>query len=210
MSSFQLLCEQLGIPLAEDNTIGPSTQITILGLEIDTDLMLVKIPENKLLKLKRLFLIFIGKKRMSLKDLESLTGLLAFCSMAIVSARVLSRRFYDFIAWAKGGKPYYTIRLNQEVNADAQVWIEFLEKFNGICYIPEMFSTSSDALELYTDSTGNSLLGCGAYFNGHWVQFQWPKNWAELDILADITCLELVPIVLAFYIWGPNFRNKKY
>ena len=90
------------------------------------------------------------------------------------------------------------------------MWIEFLEKFNGTClYIPEMFWTTSDALELYTDSTGNSLLGCGAYFNGHWVQCQWPKNWAELDILADITCLELVPIVLAFYIWGPNFRNKK-
>lgn len=123
MSSFQFLCEQLGIPLAEDNTIGPTTQITFLGLKIDTNLMLVKIPENKLLKLKILFLIFIGKKRMSLKDLESLTGLLAFCTMAIVSARVLSRRFYDLIAWAKVGKPYYTIRLNQEVNADAQVWI---------------------------------------------------------------------------------------
>ena len=72
-----------------------------------------------------------------------------------------------------------------------------------------MFWTTSDALDLYTDSTGNSMLGCGAYFNGHWVQFQLPKNWAELDILADITCLGLVPIVLAFYIWGPNFRNKK-
>ena len=72
-----------------------------------------------------------------------------------------------------------------------------------------MFWTTSDACDLYTDSTGNSMLGCGAYFNGHWVQFQLPKNWAELDILADITCLGLVPIVLAFYIWGPNFRNKK-
>ena len=69
--------------------------------------------------------------------------------------------------------------------------------------------TTSDAWELYTDSTGNSMLGCGAYFNGHWVKFQWPKNWAELDMLADITCLELVPIVLAIYIRGPYFRNKQ-
>ena len=60
MSSFQLLCEQLGIPLAEEKTIGPTTQINFLGLEIYTNLMLVKIPEGKLLKLKRLLLIFIG------------------------------------------------------------------------------------------------------------------------------------------------------
>ena len=60
MSSFQLLCEQLGIPLAEEKTIGPTTQINFLGLEIYTNLMLVKIPEGKLLKLKRLHLIFIG------------------------------------------------------------------------------------------------------------------------------------------------------
>ena len=60
MSSFQLLCEQLGIPLAKEKTIGPTTQINFLGLEIYTNLMLVKIPEGKLLKLKRLLLIFIG------------------------------------------------------------------------------------------------------------------------------------------------------
>ena len=54
MSSFQLLCEQLGIPLAKEKTIGPTTQINFLGLEIYTNLMLVKIPEGKLLKLKRL------------------------------------------------------------------------------------------------------------------------------------------------------------
>lgn len=104
-----------------------------------------------------------------------------------MSASAFSRRCYDLIAWAKGRKSYYAIRLNPEIKADAQVWIEFLEKFNGTCYIPEMFWTTSDALELYTESTGNSMLGCGAYFNGHWVQFQWPKNWTELDILADIT-----------------------
>lgn len=51
MSSFQLLCEQLRIPFAEDNTIGPTTQITFLGLKIDTKPMLVKIPITQIKKI---------------------------------------------------------------------------------------------------------------------------------------------------------------
>jgi len=62
---------------------------------------------------------------------------------------------------------------------------------------------------LYTDSTGNALFGCGAYFQGHWVQSHWPSSWPNTDILFDITCLELISVVLAFIIWGSEVKNKK-
>lgn len=62
---------------------------------------------------------------------------------------------------------------------------------------------------MYTDSTGNALFGCGAYFKGHWVQYHWPCSWANIDILFDITCLVLSPVFLAFMIWGSEVKNKK-
>jgi hypothetical protein len=52
----------LEILLAEDKTKGPTTTIIFLGLEIDTVLMLVRIPEDKLIKLKESLLLFISKK----------------------------------------------------------------------------------------------------------------------------------------------------
>ena len=107
MSAFQKLCVQLEILLTEDKTKGPTTTIIFLGLEIDTVLMLVRIPEDKLIKLKESLLLFISKKRIALKELESLTGLMAFCSRVIVSARAFIRRFYDLIASVRNGKPYY-------------------------------------------------------------------------------------------------------
>ncbi|XP_071160936.1 uncharacterized protein [Mytilus edulis] len=146
---------------------------------------------------------------MALKELESITGLMAFCSRAIISARAFIRRFYDLIASVKNGKPYYTVRLNSEVKADARVWLNFLDQFNGQCYFPDRFWSTNESLELFTDSAGNVLLGCGAYFQGHWVQYQWPSSWADTSILLGITGLELIPIVLSFMIWGPSFRNKK-
>ena len=48
------------------------------------------------------------------------------------------------------GKQYYTVRLNQEVKSGAWVWIEFLAKFNGQCYIPEQCWSTNE------DSSGNA------------------------------------------------------
>lgn len=118
------------------------------------------------------------------------------------------RRFYDLIASVKIKKPYYYIRVNKEVKADAQVWLTFLCKFNGECYLSEKFWLSSDKLELYTDASGNASLGCAAFFNGFWVQIRWPKTWAEKGCLAELSFLELVPVLLALITWKSSFVNK--
>jgi hypothetical protein len=209
METFVEVCKELGVPLAEDKTIGPTTQIRFLGMEIDTFLMVVRIPQDKLERLKLMLLSIISKKRIALKELVSVTRIMAFCSTAISSSRAFIRRFYDLIASVKNGNPYYSVCLNREVKEDAMVWLEFLEKINGECYIPERYWITNEALELFTDSTGNALLGCGAYLSGHWVQYRWPSSWENTEILTDITFLELVPIVLSLIIWGPEFKNKK-
>jgi hypothetical protein len=30
-----------------------------------------------------------------------------------------------------------------------------------------------------------------------WVQFQWPKDWANMEFMIDLSFLELIPIMLA-------------
>lgn len=95
------------------------------------------------------------------------------------------------------------------MKADALVWYEFLVKFNGECYLPETLWMDNDRIELFTDSSGNSSLGCGAYFSGHWVQFKWLSSWVKKDFMSDISFLELVPILLAMLSWSDQFKNKK-
>ena len=41
------------------------------------------------------------------------------------------------------------------------------------------------------------------------AQANWPNEWAENGTLADITFLELFPVVVAISIWGLHLRNKK-
>ena len=125
------------VSIAENKTYGPTTCITFLGLDIDTLAMVVKIAEDKLLKLKLGVEILLEEKKVKLRELESITGLMAFCSRAIPSARAFTRRFYVLIASVKYKKPYYYIRINSEVKADALVWYEFFVKINGECSLPE-------------------------------------------------------------------------
>ena len=42
--------------------------------------------------------------------------------------------------------------------------------------------------------------GCGAFFEGRWLQLEWSKQWFIEHIMAK----ELLPIVLSCAVWGPT------
>ena len=51
MDVFSNVCNKLGIPIADEKTMGPCTNIEILGLTIDTDELFFKVPDDKIQKL---------------------------------------------------------------------------------------------------------------------------------------------------------------
>ena len=91
--------------------------------------------------------------------------------------------------------------MNHKAKADVALWLQFLEDFNGQCYFPDKYWVSNDVLQLFTESSGNPNLGCGAYFAEYWVQFQWPNHWGALPMIKKMALLELVPVVLALSVW---------
>lgn len=115
--------------------MGPTTVLDFLGFTINTLHMMVKIPQDKLARLRISLLDVLTKKKITLNNLESVTGLMLFCSKAIPSARAFIRRFYDLIALVNNKKPHFFVRINKEVKKDVQVWLNFLEHFNGNCFI---------------------------------------------------------------------------
>ena len=85
----------------------------------------------------------------------------------------------------------------------------FSQKITGVCYITENDWISNECFQLFSDSAGNADLGCAAFLAGKWVQYQWPKHWENQPIMRDITFLELVPLVLALFVWGSALSNTK-
>lgn len=207
MRGFQDLCEFIGVPLAQEKTMGPCTNIIFLGLEIDTSDMVVRIPPEKIQQLTALLTSSLIKKSLQLQEIQSIVGSLNFFSKGVPNARAFNRRFYD--ATCGITKPHYHIKLSSGIKEDIMMWLKFLQDFNGVRLIHESEWLSSDNIELYTDSSGNRELGCGAYCQGHWSYWSWPLGW-ESSIFKEMSFLELVPILLAMYLWGKKyFANKK-
>jgi hypothetical protein len=72
MNTFTEVCSQLGVPIAGDKTEGPSTRITYLGLLIDTEKMLIQIPDEKVQELFYFFNQASKRKKITLRQLQSL------------------------------------------------------------------------------------------------------------------------------------------
>ena len=207
MTEFVKLCEFIGVPLAHEKTVGPTTKLIFLGIEIDTTMMVIKIPNEKVEKLKALLQTLILKKSMKLKEMQSLVGSLNFFGKAVPNARAFNRRFYD--ATCGITKPHHHIKLTNEIKEDMKMWLEFLENFNGVRILHEQEWLANDVIDMYTDSSGNPNLGCGGYCDGRWFYWQWPKDWDE-SVFREMTFLELVPILIAVKIWGMEvLQNKK-
>ena len=109
--------------MAEEKTIGPTSVLTFLGLEINTNHMTVSIPQDKLQRLYDELSSLLACKKTTLKTLQSVTGLLNFCCRAIPAGRAFIRRFYD--AMTGLSKPHHHVRVNVEMKKDIKTWLMF-------------------------------------------------------------------------------------
>ena len=69
---------------------------------------------------------------MTLKELQSLCGLLNFTCQVVVPGRAFLRRLFDLTHNLQ--KPHHRIKLTRGCKDDLLVWKEFLEQFNGKCF----------------------------------------------------------------------------
>ncbi|XP_060067052.1 uncharacterized protein LOC132547301 [Ylistrum balloti] len=199
MQVFEQTCTEIGVPLAGEKTEGPVQILIFLGLEINTLEMSVKVPQAKLIEFKGTLESLYGRKKSRVKEIQSLTDLLNFCSLAIPSSRGFSRRFYYAIS--SMSNPRHHIRLNQELKEDIRVWLVFLDCFNGVTYIPNLEWSSNTKFQLFTDSARVAILGQGL------ISKDIGCTWMGTSVLRDITFLELVLVALAFHIWGTSMVN---
>ena len=68
------ICDELGFPVAAEKTEGPATTIVLLGIELDSEKLQLRLPERKLDKLRELVERWRKKKSCSRRELQSLAG----------------------------------------------------------------------------------------------------------------------------------------
>lgn len=173
--------------------------LIFLGIEIDTVEMIMKLPIEKIHEIRLKITEVMKLKKATLKQLQSLLGLLNFACRVIAPGRAFCRRLTD--ATIGLTKPHHHTRVTAEMKADLQVWLTFLQSFNGISVITEGTWVNNDTLQLFTDSAGGEAGGFGIFFAGKWAYAHWPSYWFAQGITRDMTFLELFPVQIALELW---------
>lgn len=138
MADFLEICSDLGVPLAKQKTIGPTTLLIYENLEIDTQNMTVKIPQEKRISLRSQMQSIAIQTKVTLKQLQELTSLLNFCVRAIPAGRAFLRRLYDASCGLK--KPHHRRRVNNE--RKEYIYIYILGYFSFIGSMEHFIQTS--------------------------------------------------------------------
>ena len=112
-----------------------------------------RLPQVKLHRCLNLLSAFLRRRKVTLQEIQSLTGLLNF--VWTVDAQI-----------GPSYKPNFFIRLSKEVKEDLLVWQSFLSGFNGRSFFLSDQLKNFHQLKLYTDASG--ALGYGAVFGRRW------------------------------------------
>ena len=95
---FTQVCKELGIPLATEKVEDPSTSLTFLGILIDTHLMEIRLPDDKLQRIHQELSRWLHRKVATKREILSLVGLLQHATKVVRSGRTFVARMYQTAA----------------------------------------------------------------------------------------------------------------
>ena len=190
----------LGLPLALEK-LEASPRVTFLGIEMDSIYMELRLPQKKISELKGLIRDWLGRRSCRKRELQSLVGKLQHACKVVKPGRSFLRRMFELLAGMH--KDHHHIRLNTSFRSDLVWWDTFLEAWNGKSFLRRPFDDAVGDVSLFSDASGS--FGCGAWWAHHWFQFEWPGSWGGRNIMLK----EILPVVLACAVWGPQWRGRK-
>ena len=202
LNAMLRICEYIGFHVNPEKVSAPTTVIEFLGLVIDSDLLEVRVSDERISSVISELLKFYNRRSCTKRELLSLVGKLIFVSMAVKSGRSFVRRIIDLSKRIR--HLHHKARLNKACRDDIKWWIMFLPHWNGVSLISDVSWTTNIDMELYTDA---SDLAAAGYFNGKWFIFQFQGPFRYLQ-KYNITFRELLAIVIALATWAHVYRGN--
>ena len=197
LQQFLSILQWLKVPVAEDKLEGPTTCLTFLGIELDSQLMIHRLPANKLQEIRGIIGEWLSKKACRKQELQSLVDKLQHACKVVPPGRSFLRRMFTLL---KGlPKKQQFVRLNKVFHSDLLWWHLFLDTWNGVSMLTVPLVVQEN---IFSDAAGS--FGCGACWCNHWFQLKWPED----NELHSIAVQELVPIVISCFLWGRQWQGQ--
>ena len=95
LTSFTVVCNSFGVPLALDKTDGPNTRMTFLGLVIDTMKQKIQVPSDKIATVMDKLDNALSKRKLTLRELQFFWGIFNFICKALHTGCAFLHRLFD-------------------------------------------------------------------------------------------------------------------
>ena len=213
IQQFLELCKKINLPVALEKTEVASTLMVFLGILLDGQRMLLSLPIEKQQKALNLLNDLTGKRKITVKQLQTLTGYLNFLTRAIFPGRTFTRRIYSkYTDRNRKLRQHHHVAIDSEFRFDCEMWRFFLLNFRNESVCHPMVDLSevvyAEQLQFTSDASAKSSLGMGATFSGHWLFVKWEENYIVLHD-PSIEYLELLGVSAAILTWGHLLQNKR-
>jgi hypothetical protein len=191
------LVRSLGFQISWNKVVGPTQNITFLGIVIDTRDCTLSLGEEKLRKIEQQLGDFSAKKRASKRQQQQLAGLLNWACQAVRGGKFFLRRILDCIKPLQ--QQHHKIKLSKEFYRDTQWWLAFLRHFNGVVYYG-----GGDVHHVHVDACNKA---CGVFWGGDWQYSVFHRDNPRASRL-HINYKEVCGAVLAVTRWAPCWTNS--
>ena len=206
VKTFLAICNKIRFPVSLEKTVWASHIMTFLGLLLNTITQTVSIPVEKIDRAKKLLTLLLGKKKVTVLEMQKMVGFLNFLCRAIIPGRASTRRFY--MEFSPEMKPHYHIRLTQELKDDMHMWLNFLNEPSIFCrpFLDFNDTMVADKINMYSDASG--VIGFGAFCENDWLAGLWNADFLN-RCKPSIEFLELFVLVAGVLCWIRRFKNRR-
>lgn len=200
--SLNQLFQSLNLEASPDKDCPPSTQMTFLGVLIDTHSMTMSVTPERLSELTTRCQEALSAKDLTQSDLKSLLGVMSFVTACVRPARIF---FNGLLNALRENSDSRNIRLTSDMITDLQWWCTFFPFFSGSSII-KSGPWLKDPIFLSTDACSS---GAGSFFNGSYFHRPFPGSIIS-RFGTDINTLKLFTVMVAFKIWGSSLSGQRF
>ena len=126
------LLEDLGLAESTKKAEAPTTCITYLGVEFDSQAMEMRVPPSKLQEIKSEIRLWLKRTTINKKELQSILGKLFWVSKVVKHSRVFLGRLLELLRSMTGLQDRKKVKILEETRKDILWWANFLEHYNGV------------------------------------------------------------------------------
>ena len=187
------LFEFLGLPMNPHKVQSPTTELTCMGIQINVVDGVAFVPQHKCTEILDACRLYLTKRRITRKQLQSLLGKLLYLHRCVRPARTFVNRLLNKLRQCRTAIP-----VCEDMKSDLLWFLQFMERFNG----RTIFNHQKERIDVHVDA---SLTGMGAIWQENVYAASRPMSHT---FLTNITQLEMANVLVALRCFCHLWNSK--